>query len=166
MFSLNCNFSVEGLFHNQNKQKGQPGLLKASFITMKYLSTIIILIAAACSPSNHNISNNPANPAVKNDDIIQVKINEEKTVQLPGWVSSGSQMELTLFDTSIATIIRKEIVSTYHSTGLRPGDPVLANWMIKGLKRGTTRIKFAKGSLDKNDGANLRLKNLKIEVTD
>jgi predicted secreted protein len=165
MFSLDCNFSVEGLFHNQNKQKGQPGLLKASFITMKYLSTIIILIAAACSPSNHNISNNPANPGVKNDNIIQVKINEEKTVQLPGWVSSGSQMELTLSDTSIATI-RKEIVSTYDSTGLRPGDPVLANWMIKGLKRGTTRIKFAKGSPGKNDGANLRLKNLKIEVAD
>jgi predicted secreted protein len=132
---------------------------------MKYLSIIIILIAAACGSSN-NISNDPTNPAVRRNNIIQVKINEEKTIQLPGWVSSGPQMGFTLSDTSIAKVSRKEIVSTYDSTGLRPGDPVLANWVIKGLKRGTTRIKFAQGRPDKNDGANLRLKNLQIVVTD
>lgn len=93
-------------------------------------------------------------------------MNEEKTIQLPGWASSGPQIGFTLSDTSIAKVSRKEIVSTYDSTGLRPGDPVLANWVIKGLKRGTTRIKFAKGRTEKNEGTDLRLKNLKIVVTD
>src|SRR6478672_2880012 len=102
---------------------------------MKYLSIIIISIAAACGSSN-NTSNDPTNPAVGRNNIIQVKINEEKTIQLPGLVSSGPQMNFTLSDTSIAKVTRKEVVSTFDSTGLRPGDPVLANWTIKGLRRG------------------------------
>ena len=132
---------------------------------MKYLSVIIILIAAACGSSN-NTSNYPPNTGVPTNNIIQVKINEEKTIQLPGWSSSGPQMGFTLSDTSIAKVSRKEIVSTYDSTGLRPGDPVLANWVIKGLKRGTTKMEFAGHGTEKNNGANLRLKNLKIVVTD
>lgn len=118
---------------------------------MKYLSIIIILIAAACS--------SPKN-------IIQLKINEEKTIELPGTASSGAQMVFTLSDTSVAKVSRKEIISTYDSTGLRPGDPVLAIWVIKGLKGGTTSIKFAGKGNQKNNGANVRLKNLKIVVTD
>ena len=133
---------------------------------MKYLSIIIILVAAACGSSKKNISNNPTNPTVLRKNIIQLKINEEKTIQLPSWASSGPQMGFTLSDTSIAKVSRKEIVSTYDSTGLRPGDPVLANWVIKGLKRGTTRMKFAGGRPEKNNSANLRLKNFKIVVTD
>jgi predicted secreted protein len=124
---------------------------------MKYLSIIIILIAVACGSSN-NISNNSTSPTVKRNNIIQVKINEEKTIQLPGWVSSGPQMNFTLSDTSIAKVSRKE--------ALRPGDPVLANWTIKGLKSGTTRIKFTQGQRKKNEAAKRQLKNLTIVVTD
>ena len=109
---------------------------------MKYLSILIILIAAACGSSKKNSSSNSADSAVLRKNIIQLKVNEEKTIQLPGWASSGPQMGFALSDTSIATISRKETVSTYDSTGLRPGDPVLANWVIKGLKTGTTRVKF------------------------
>jgi predicted secreted protein len=132
---------------------------------MKYLSIIIILIAVACGSSN-NISNNSTSPTVKRNNIIQVKINEEKTIQLPGWVSSGPQMNFTLSDTSIAKVSRKEVVSTFDSTALRPGDPVLANWTIKGLKSGTTRIKFTQGQRKKNEAAKRQLKNLTIVVTD
>jgi hypothetical protein len=133
---------------------------------MKYLSIMITLIAASCGSSNNNISNNPTNSSVQRNNIIQVKVNEEKTIQLPGWVSSGPQMNFALSDTTIAKVSRKEVVSTFDSTGLRPGDPVLANWTIKGLRRGTTRIKFIDGQREKNDAANLRLKNLTIVVID
>src|SRR4051812_35817822 len=128
---------------------------------MKYLSIIIILIATACGSSKKNISNNATD-----ENIIQLKINEEKTIELPGRSSSGRQIVFTSSDTSVAKVSRKEIVSTYDSTGLRPEDPVLAIWVIKGLKRGTTRMKYTGPRIEKNDAANLRLKNLKIVVTD
>lgn len=121
-------------------------------------------MAAGCGSPN-NVSNDPANEGVPGNNIIQVKVNEEKTIQLPASASSSTEMGFTLSDTSIAKVSRKEIVSTYDSTGLRPGDPVLANWVIKGLKPGTTRIKFARGGSVKNDGAKRRLKNLTIVVT-
>ncbi len=122
---------------------------------------MIILIAAACGSSKKDSSNNPTDK-----NIIQLKINEEKTIELPSRASSGRQMVFTLSDTSVATVTRKEIVSTYDSTALRPGDPALAIWVIKGLKPGTTRIKFAGPRIEKKDAANLRLKNFKIVVTD
>jgi hypothetical protein len=133
---------------------------------MKYLSTIIILIAAACGSSKKNISNNPTDSAVLRKNIIQLKINEEKTIELPGRASSGRQMAFTLSDTTVAKVTRKEIVSTYDSTALRPGDPMLAIWVIKGLKPGTTRMKYSGPRIEKTAGANLPLKNLKIVVTD
>jgi hypothetical protein len=134
---------------------------------MKYISIIIIILfAAACGGSRKTISANPTNSTGLRKNIIQLKINEEKTIQLPSWASSGPQIGFTLSDTSIATVSRKEIVSTYDSTSLRPGDPVLANWVIKGLKRGTTRVKFSGRQPEKNNSANLRLKDFKIVVTD
>jgi predicted secreted protein len=126
---------------------------------MKYLSIIIILIATACGSSK--TSNNPTDK-----NIIHLKMNEEKTIELPGRASSGHQMAFTLSDTSVAKVTRKEIVSTYDSTALRPGDPALTIWVIKGLKPGTTRMKFAGPRIEKRDAANLRFKNLKIVVTD
>lgn len=132
---------------------------------MKYLSIIIFFVAVACSSSKKYTSNNPTDPTVPRK-IIQLKINEEKTIQLPGWASSGPQMAFTLSDTSIAKVSRKEIVSTYDSTALRPEDPMLANWVIKGLKPGITRVKFTGRRPEKNNSANLRLKNFKIVVTD
>lgn len=132
---------------------------------MKYLSVIIILVVAACSSSKKNNSNNSIEQTGLRK-VIQLKINEEKTIQLPSSASSSPQMGFILSDTSIATISRKETVSTYDTTGLRPGDPVLANWVIKGLKQGTTRVKFTGRRPEKNNGANIRLKNFKIVVTD
>ena len=132
---------------------------------MKYLGLIIILVVAACGSSKKGISNNPTD-STSSRKVIQLKINEEKTIQLPNWASNDPQMRFILSDTSIATISRKETVSTYDTTGLRPGDPVLANWVIKGLKQGTTRVKFTGRRPEKNNGANLRLKNFKIVVTD
>ena len=128
---------------------------------MKYISIIVILIVAACGSSRQNTS-----PTGLRNNSIQLKVNEEKTIQLPGWVSSGPQMGFALSDTSIAIVSRKETISTYDSTDLRPGDPVLANWVIKGLKPGTTRMKFTGRRPEKNNNANLRLKNFKIVVTD
>jgi hypothetical protein len=75
-------------------------------------------------------------------------------------------MAFTIFDTSIAKVSRKEIVSTYDSTSLRTEDPVLAVWVIKGLNPGTTRMRFDGRRSEKKDAANLGLKNLKIVVTD
>ena len=125
----------------------------------------MIFVATSCSNSKKNVSNNSTDPTALKK-IIQLKINEEKTIQLPSWASSSPQMGFILSDTSIATISRKETVSTYDTTGLRPGDPVLANWVIKGLKQGTTRVKFTGRRPEKNNGANIRLKNFKIIVTD
>ena len=120
-----------------------------------------MIIAAACGSSKKDTSNNPTEK-----NIIQLKTNEEKTIELPTRASSGRQMVFTLTDTSVAKVTRKEIVSTYDSTALRPGDPALAVWVIKGLKPGTTRIKFTGPRIKKKDAANLRLRNLKIVVTD
>lgn len=111
-----------------------------------------MLIAGACGRSKNNTTNNPS--------IITLKVNEEKTIQLPTMISDGRQMEFTLSDTSVAKVTRKEIISTYDSTGLRPEDPVLANWVIKGLKRGTTSLKFHGTESKKNNSA------IKIEVID
>lgn len=122
-----------------------------------------MVIVAACGSTRQNTTNNPI--GVKNKSI-QLKVNEEKTIQLPGWVSDGPQMGFTLSDTSIATVSRKETVSTYDSTSRRPGDPVLDNWVIKGLKRGTTKMKFTGHHSEKANNANLRLKNFEIAVTD
>jgi hypothetical protein len=133
---------------------------------MRSLSIIIILIAAACGSSKKNISNNPTDSTVLKKNIIQLKINEEKTIELPLRASSGRQMVFTISDTSVAKVSRREIVSTYDSTALRPGDPALAIWVIKGLKHGTTRMKYAGPRIGKSDGPGLRLKNLKIVVTD
>lgn len=120
---------------------------------------------AACGSTKYNTTNNPAETGLPKN-TIQLKVNEEKTIQLPTWASAGPQMGFTLSDTSIATVSRKEVVSTFDSTGLRPGDPVLANWVIKGLKRGTTNVKFSGRRPEKANSANLRLKNFKIVVTD
>lgn len=125
----------------------------------------MIFVATACSSSKKNTSNNSTDPTALKK-TIQLKTNEEKTIQLPGWAASSPQMGFTLSDTSIAKVSRKEIVSTYDSTGLRPGDPVLSNWVIKGLKQGTTKVKFSGRRPEKNNSANLRLKNFKIVVTD
>lgn len=133
---------------------------------MKYLSIILIFGVAACGSSKKGISSNPTNSTGLEKNKIQLKINEEKTIQLPTWASSGTQMAFTLSDTSIATVSRKEMISTFDSTALRTGDPVLANWVIKGLKSGTTRVKFSGRRLAKNNGANLRSKNFKILVTE
>lgn len=132
---------------------------------MKYASILIILIAAACGGSKTSTGSNAADPGWRNNSI-QLKVNEEKTIQLPTWASASAQMRFTLSDTSIATISRKEVVSTFDSTGLRPGDPVLANWVIRGLKRGTTNVKFDGRQPEKANSTNLRLKNFKIVVTD
>lgn len=129
---------------------------------MKYLSIILVLIAAACSSS----SNNSINSIVSEKNILQLKINEEKTLQVPAGASKGLEMTFTLSDTSVAKVSRKQVVSTYDSATLRPGDPVLAIWVIKGLKRGTTGIKFSEPGGRKNEGATLSLKNYKIIVTD
>ena len=96
---------------------------------------------------------------------MQLKVNEEKTIELPGRASTGRQMVFTLSDTSVAKVSRKEIVSTYDSTALRAGDPVLALWVIKGLRPGTTSMKYKGPRIRNNDAANLRLKNVKIVVT-
>jgi hypothetical protein len=132
---------------------------------MKYLSAILIFIAAACGSSKNNTSSSPTNPG-PSDNIIQLKVNEEKTIQLPTAASNARQIEFSLSDSSVAKVSRKEVVSTYDSTGLRPGDPVLANWVVKGLKRGTTTLKFTGSGSEKNNSANLRLKNITIEVAD
>jgi hypothetical protein len=157
-------------FFNQSMQVLFP--VKANWIIknrlyldiMKYLS-VIILFAVACGSSKNNTSSNSTNSG-PSDNIIQLKVNEEKTIQLPTVASNGRQMEFTLSDSSVAKVSRKEVVSTYDSTGLRPGDPVLANWMIKGLKRGTTTLKFTGSGSEKNNSANLRLRNIRIDVSD
>jgi predicted secreted protein len=126
----------------------------------------MIFVAVACGSSKKSISNDATNATVQRKSIIQLKINEEKTIQLPSLSSDGPAAGFTLSDTSIAKVSRKETISTYDSTDLRTGDPVLANWVIKGLKSGTTRVKFAGRRPEKNNGANLRLKNFKIVVTE
>ena len=133
---------------------------------MKYFSILLIVMASACGSSKNNSSSNPSNPAARKKNTIQIKVNEEKTIQFPSSKSSGPQMAFTLSDTSVANVSRKAMISTYDSTSLRPGDPILAVWVIKGLKPGTTRMKLAEGRTEKIGDANLRLKNFRIVVTE
>src|SRR5689334_15894607 len=125
---------------------------------MKHVCTLLILIVTACGSSKYSSSTTPPELG-PGKNTIQLKINEEKTIQVPTSASNSAQMGFTLSDASIATISRKEVVSTYDSSGLRPGDPVLVNWVIKGLKSGTTRAKFSGGRPPRDNSANIRLKN-------
>ena len=101
------------------------------------------------------------------ENKIAIGVNQEKNIQIPSRGSSGLKMVFTITDSTVASVTRKEIKpSDIDSLNLRPGDPVPAIWIIKGLKTGTTKIHFAELRPGMNDGPGIPLKDFDVTVTD
>jgi predicted secreted protein len=101
------------------------------------------------------------------DNQMQIKVNEERTIQLPSRASSGLRIVFTVSDSSVASITKKDLQrSDMDSLNIRPGDPLPAIFIIKGLKKGSTVIHFAERRPGVNDGPDISLKDFDLKVDD
>ena len=99
------------------------------------------------------------------DNKIELGVNDQTTIQLPSRGSSGLRIVFTISDPSVVSVTRKELQSAeVDSLHLRPGDPVPAIFIIKGLKNGATTIHFSERKPGMNDGADIALKEYEVKV--
>lgn len=101
------------------------------------------------------------------DNQIEIAVNSEKTIQLASRGSSGLRIVFTVSDSSVVSVTQKDLQSSdVDSLRLRPGDPIPAIFIIKGIKRGNTSIHFAERKPGINDGADIPLKDFEVKVGD
>jgi hypothetical protein len=99
------------------------------------------------------------------DNKIELKVGDETTIRLPNRGSSGLRIVFTVSDSSVASVTRKELQSSdVDQLDIKPGDAVPAIFTIKGLKSGTTTIRFSEKKPGVNAGSDIPLKDFEVQV--
>jgi len=96
---------------------------------------------------------------------LTLKRYEETTIELPSRGAMGLQMNVTVADPKIASVVKKDLsaedVANRH---LKPGDAIPAIWIVKAHNEGTTRIDFTERKPGVNAGDDLPLRTYEIFV--
>jgi hypothetical protein len=139
---------------------------------LSFFSIHAILIAGfvlfATSACNHQ--KGTAGPQkTENMETAQLtlRLNEQKTVQMPSRGATGLQLVFTIEDSSIVEVARKELSpEDRDSLQLRPGDAIPAVFTIRGKKQGKTVVHFGERRVGMKEMPDLPLRDYEITVTD
>jgi hypothetical protein len=101
------------------------------------------------------------------ENKIELRVNEEKTIQLPSRGSSGLRIIFTVSDSSVASVSRKELQSSdIDQLDIKPGDKVPAFFIIKGIKSGTASLHFSERKPGADAGPDIPLKDFEVQVNE
>lgn len=99
------------------------------------------------------------------EEKITLPLGGKHGLFIPNRGSSGLQLVFEVTDTSVIDVQRTELPrDASQISGLKPGDPLPAYFVVKGINRGKSKLTFGEKRVGMPDSPNLFVRSYMIDV--
>jgi hypothetical protein len=130
----------------------------------KPLIYLLILILHSCV--NKHGRNSLQNHISMEQETLQLKVGETKSIGLPNRGASGLRLVFSIDNPGIVEVNQKEIKSMedIDTSQMKPGDPFPAFFYIKAIAKGDAKINFSERPAGANSTRDMHLKTYSVSV--